>query len=227
MEMGVGADCNIIITQPRRISAVSIAERVAQERGEDLGVSTGYSVRFESIFPRYYGAILYCTVGKGTWLNPFLCWFVCVWAHCRTCTKYINFFWIGTLLRRLENGMRGISHVIVDEIHERDINVRRNFYISSLMQINIPFTEEWHLQLQIFFYAQLILNEAPAVFVDRLTFCWCCWETWYTHTHSWGSFWCLPRWTRICSPSTSGTVRWWRCMDAHILYKVRQLASVE
>lgn len=42
--MGVGADCNIIITQPRRISAVSIAERVAQERGEDLGVSTGYSV---------------------------------------------------------------------------------------------------------------------------------------------------------------------------------------
>lgn len=66
MEMGVGADCNIIITQPRRISAVSIAERVAQERGEDLGVSTGYSVRFESIFPRYYGAILYCTVGKGT-----------------------------------------------------------------------------------------------------------------------------------------------------------------
>lgn len=225
--MGVGADCNIIITQPRRISAVSIAERVAQERGEDLGVSTGYSVRFESIFPRYYGAILYCTVGKGTWLNPFLCWFVCVWAHCRTCTKYINFFLIGTLLRRLENGMRGISHVIVDEIHERDINVRRNFYISSLMQINIPFTEEWHLQLQIFFYAQLILNEAPAVFVDRLTSCWCCWETWYTHTHSWGSFWCLPRWTRICSPSTSGTVRWWRCMDAHILYKVRQLASVE
>lgn len=64
--MGVGADCNIIITQPRRISAVSIAERVAQERGEDLGVSTGYSVRFESIFPRYYVAILYCTVGKGT-----------------------------------------------------------------------------------------------------------------------------------------------------------------
>ncbi|XP_048744664.2 ATP-dependent RNA helicase A-like isoform X1 [Ostrea edulis] len=90
IEMGVGADCSIIITQPRRISAVSIAERVAQERGEELGISTGYSVRFESIFPRYYGSILYCTVG--------------------------------TLLRRLENGMRGISHVIVDEIHERDIN---------------------------------------------------------------------------------------------------------
>ncbi|XP_061189773.1 ATP-dependent RNA helicase A-like isoform X2 [Saccostrea echinata] len=90
IEMGTGADCNIIITQPRRISAVSIAERVAQERGEELGISAGYSVRFESVFPRFYGSILYCTVG--------------------------------TLLRRLENGLRGISHVIVDEIHERDIN---------------------------------------------------------------------------------------------------------
>jgi len=29
----------------------------------------------------------------------------------------------GVLLRKLENGLHGISHVIVDEIHERDINV--------------------------------------------------------------------------------------------------------
>lgn len=26
------------------------------------------------------------------------------------------------LLRKLENGLRGVSHVIVDEIHERDVN---------------------------------------------------------------------------------------------------------
>ncbi|XP_023930833.1 uncharacterized protein LOC112041616 [Lingula anatina] len=50
--------------EPRRISAVSIAERVANERSENLGVSCGYSVRFESVLPRPYGAILYCTVGK-------------------------------------------------------------------------------------------------------------------------------------------------------------------
>ncbi|CAL1541564.1 unnamed protein product, partial [Lymnaea stagnalis] len=87
---GQGANCGIIITQPRRISAVSIAERVAAERSEMLGMSVGYSVRFESVMPRPYGSILYCTVG--------------------------------TLLRRLEGGLRGISHVIVDEIHERDIN---------------------------------------------------------------------------------------------------------
>lgn len=30
---------------------------------------------------------------------------------------------LGVLLRKVETGIRGISHVIVDEIHERDINV--------------------------------------------------------------------------------------------------------
>ena len=50
-----GALCNVIITQPRRISAISVAERVAGERCEDLGISIGYSVRFESVLPRPYG----------------------------------------------------------------------------------------------------------------------------------------------------------------------------
>ena len=54
------------ISQPRRISAVSISERVADERCEMLGTSTGYSVRFESVLPRPYGGILYCTVGKNS-----------------------------------------------------------------------------------------------------------------------------------------------------------------
>ncbi len=50
---GQGAHCNVIITQPRRISAVSLSDRVSVERGEQLGVSVGYSVRFESYLPRY------------------------------------------------------------------------------------------------------------------------------------------------------------------------------
>lgn len=29
---------------------------------------------------------------------------------------------VGVLLRRLENGLRGVSHVIIDEIHERDLD---------------------------------------------------------------------------------------------------------
>ena len=52
-----GALCNVIITQPRRISAISVAERVAGERCEDLGISIGYSVRFESVLPRPYGKV--------------------------------------------------------------------------------------------------------------------------------------------------------------------------
>lgn len=39
-----GAVCSIICTQPRRISAMAVSERVAAERGEKLGESV-------SIFP--------------------------------------------------------------------------------------------------------------------------------------------------------------------------------
>ncbi|XP_053976176.1 dosage compensation regulator isoform X1 [Hylaeus volcanicus] len=87
---GQGGFCSIAITQPRRISAVSVADRVAVERCECLGQSVGYSVRFESYLPRPYGSIMFCTVG--------------------------------VLLKKLEGGLRGVSHVIVDEIHERDVN---------------------------------------------------------------------------------------------------------
>lgn len=38
-----GASCSIICTQPRRISAMSVSERVAAERGEKLGESVSYS----------------------------------------------------------------------------------------------------------------------------------------------------------------------------------------
>ena len=49
---------------------MSVAERVAEERCEELGVTAGYSVRFESVLPRHYGSILFCTVGTlwGNWM---------------------------------------------------------------------------------------------------------------------------------------------------------------
>lgn len=34
-----GANCSIICTQPRRISAIAVSERVAAERGEKIGES--------------------------------------------------------------------------------------------------------------------------------------------------------------------------------------------
>lgn len=91
---GRGADCNIICTQPRRISATSVARRVAEERGEACGgadSSTGFHIRLESARPRQQGSITFCTVG--------------------------------ILLRRLigDPKLQGISHIILDEIHERDI----------------------------------------------------------------------------------------------------------
>ncbi|CAJ0955513.1 unnamed protein product, partial [Mesorhabditis belari] len=90
IQQGRGAEFAAFVSQPRRISAISLAERVAVERGEDLGYSVGYSVRFDGISPRPYGALMFCTVG--------------------------------VLLRKMESGLRGISHVFIDEIHERDIN---------------------------------------------------------------------------------------------------------
>lgn len=38
--------CNIAVTQPRRIAARSIAERVSRERGWELGSVVGYQVKF-------------------------------------------------------------------------------------------------------------------------------------------------------------------------------------
>lgn len=44
----MGPTCKVCITQPRRISAISIAERVASERCEEVGSVVGYNIRLES-----------------------------------------------------------------------------------------------------------------------------------------------------------------------------------
>ncbi|KAG5133587.1 hypothetical protein JHK82_024775 [Glycine max] len=86
-----GAVCNIICTQPRRIAAISVSERVAFERGEKLGESVGYKVRLEGMRGRDTH-LLFCTTG--------------------------------ILLRRLldDRNLIGVTHIIVDEIHERGMN---------------------------------------------------------------------------------------------------------
>ncbi|GMI73277.1 ABA overly sensitive 6 [Hibiscus trionum] len=91
IETGRGAFCSIICTQPRRISAMAVAERVSAERGEPLGETVGYKVRLEGM------------KGKNT--------------HLLFCTS-------GILLRRLlsDRNLNGITHVFVDEIHERGMN---------------------------------------------------------------------------------------------------------
>lgn len=88
-EQGKGGSCGILVTQPRRISAVTIAQRVAAERRETIGDICGYSIRFDT------------KIGK-----------------------CINFCTSGVLLRMLHTTplLEGINILIIDEIHERDIN---------------------------------------------------------------------------------------------------------
>src|SRR5699024_12817211 len=46
LELGLGVDGLIGHTQPRRIAARTVAERIADELDEDLGDTIGYQVRF-------------------------------------------------------------------------------------------------------------------------------------------------------------------------------------
>ncbi len=52
LEAGRGAAGKIGCTQPRRIAAVTIAHRIAEELGETLGRSVGYKIRFDDKAPR-------------------------------------------------------------------------------------------------------------------------------------------------------------------------------
>ena len=47
LQAGLSGKGIIGVTQPRRVAAISISARVAQEMGVDLGQTVGYSVRFE------------------------------------------------------------------------------------------------------------------------------------------------------------------------------------
>lgn len=141
--------------QPRRISAISVSERIAQERGEELGHTCGYSVRFESVLPRHYASILFCTVGE--------------WAG-RGGSCDLSFFILplsGVLLRKLEAGIAGISHVIVDEIHERDLNVCECVSMYLFVQVCVKLTHTHHTW---YTYTHMVHTHGT--------------HTRYTHTHT-------------------------------------------
>ncbi len=56
------SETHIVCTQPRRISAQSIAERVAEEMADELGGLVGYKVRLDSKVSRRT-QLMYCTTG--------------------------------------------------------------------------------------------------------------------------------------------------------------------
>ncbi|CAI0461166.1 unnamed protein product [Linum tenue] len=102
-----GEVCKIVCTQPRRISAMSVADRISHERGQITGDDVGYKasfiyhIRLESKGGRH-SSIVFCTngvllrvlVSSGTSLS-------------KSSSKH-------------DVEMSGITHIIVDEIHERD-----------------------------------------------------------------------------------------------------------
>ncbi|KAJ3700380.1 hypothetical protein LUZ61_004085 [Rhynchospora tenuis] len=94
IESGLGGCCNIVCTQPRRIAAMSVAERVSDERCEPSPGSDnsliGYQVRLDSA-RNEQTKLLFCTTG--------------------------------ILLRKLSTNkhFEGITHVVVDEVHERSL----------------------------------------------------------------------------------------------------------
>ncbi|CAB1110716.1 unnamed protein product [Ectocarpus sp. CCAP 1310/34] len=62
IDQGEGGKCNIICTQPRRISAVGVADRVASERCERVGGTVGYQIRLDSrVGPST--RLTFCTTG--------------------------------------------------------------------------------------------------------------------------------------------------------------------
>ena len=99
----VGASASIICTQPRRISALSLADRVSDERCSRVGDEVGYAIRGES--------------------------------KQKSGTTKITFVTTGVLLRRLQTSggtqddivaaLADVSHVVVDEVHERSLDVVR------------------------------------------------------------------------------------------------------
>jgi len=54
--------CNIVCTQPRRISATGVADRVAKERSDTIGNLVGYNIRLESK-QSSKTRLLFCTTG--------------------------------------------------------------------------------------------------------------------------------------------------------------------
>ena len=57
-----GAATNIIVTQPRRISAIGVSERIADERCERVGETCGYSIKLEKKMSSKTRLLL-CTTG--------------------------------------------------------------------------------------------------------------------------------------------------------------------
>ncbi|XP_054169312.1 3'-5' RNA helicase YTHDC2-like [Oppia nitens] len=86
-----GQPCRIICCEPRRLAAISVADRICFERDEEIGNTVGYQIRLES------------RVSNNTVLT--------------FCTNGVI---LRTLMANSEELLRNVTHIIIDEVHERD-----------------------------------------------------------------------------------------------------------
>lgn len=96
LEQGMhnGKEVHIICTQPRRLAAINIAKRVAQELGERVGQTVGYHVGMQRKKTPFVTKVTFMTTGI------FLMRLV---NNPRSLQKY--------------------THLIMDEVHERDLDI--------------------------------------------------------------------------------------------------------
>ncbi|EFX01197.1 dead deah box DNA helicase [Grosmannia clavigera kw1407] len=125
---GLGSAANIVVTQPRRISALGLAERVSEERCcSVVGEEVGYIIRGES---RVSGGGRRGGGGSGG-------------GRTNQRTARITFVTTGVLLRRLQvsggrpedvvAALADVSHVVIDEVHERSLDT--DFLLSILRDV--------------------------------------------------------------------------------------------
>lgn len=95
-----GEQANIICTQPRRISALGLADRVADERCVQVGDEVGYAIRGES--RQKAGMTKICFVTTGVLLR-------------RLQTS-------GGGTDDVMRSLADVSHVVIDEVHERSLD---------------------------------------------------------------------------------------------------------
>ncbi|KAM7495013.1 hypothetical protein LguiB_029622 [Lonicera macranthoides] len=101
---GKGETCKIVCTQPRRISTISVAERISSERGETVGDTVGYKIRLESN-GGWNSSIVFCT--NGVLLRVLV-------------SKGSDRVEREASITMARDDVSDITHIIVDEIHERD-----------------------------------------------------------------------------------------------------------
>lgn len=109
-ERGLGNCANIIVTQPRRISALGLADRVAEERCSRVGDEVGYAIRGES---RRSKDTKITFVTTGVLLR-------------RLQTS-------GGRVDDVIASLADVSHVVIDEVHERSLDT--DFLLNLLREV--------------------------------------------------------------------------------------------